>query len=277
MQLDQTRIAIRERSYPELLDLALVVGRQHLVPLIGWWAVGVAPWALLDYLYLVVWDQGFSADDLIEPQTVAGYLMAMTLLIVWQIPLATAPLTLYLGQILFEARPSRKRLLRDWLSSLGQLLWFQGLLRLLFILPVITWILPYSVWPYLNEVLLLERNPLWSTRATGTTTWRRSLKLHSRSSGELFARWLGGTLLGVGASLGVWLLLWVLTHLLLESDWEADPSAFTVIFPLSVWIVVGFMAVARFLCYLDLRTRHEGWELELRVRAEAARLERRWA
>ena len=36
--------------------------------------------------------------------------------------------------------------------------------------------------------------------------------------------------------------------------------------------VVAFMAVVRFLSYLDLRIRHEGWEVELLMRAEAQRL-----
>jgi hypothetical protein len=42
--------------------------------------------------------------------------------------------------------------------------------------------------------------------------------------------------------------------------------------PITLWTVVAFMGVARFLSYLDLRIRQEGWEVELLVRAEAARL-----
>jgi hypothetical protein len=44
------------------------------------------------------------------------------------------------------------------------------------------------------------------------------------------------------------------------------------IYPLSLWMVAGFMTVVRFLGYLDLRIRHEGWETELLLRAEASRL-----
>jgi hypothetical protein len=36
--------------------------------------------------------------------------------------------------------------------------------------------------------------------------------------------------------------------------------------------VVAFFAIVRFLSYLDLRIRHEGWEVELLMRAEAVRL-----
>ena len=42
--------------------------------------------------------------------------------------------------------------------------------------------------------------------------------------------------------------------------------------PIAVWLVVGFFTVVRFLSYLDLRIRREGWEVELSPRAEAARL-----
>jgi hypothetical protein len=45
-----------------------------------------------------------------------------------------------------------------------------------------------------------------------------------------------------------------------------------VILPAAMWLVVGFTTVVRFLSYLDLRIRHEGWEVELLMRAEAMRL-----
>ena len=60
----------------------------------------------------------------------------------------------------------------------------------------------------------------------------------------------------------------------LADEWEWNGVVFTFYYPLALWIVVGFFAVARFLGYLDLRMRREGWEVELMMRAEAARLER---
>ena len=45
---------------------------------------------------------------------------------------------------------------------------------------------------------------------------------------------------------------------------------------MSLWIVVGFFTVTRFLSYLDLRIRREGWEVELLMRAERDRLIRSW-
>ena len=36
------------------------------------------------------------------------------------------------------------------------------------------------------------------------------------------------------------------------------------------WLVMGFLAVFRFITYLDCRIRLEGWDVELKLRAEAA-------
>ena len=58
---------------------------------------------------------------------------------------------------------------------------------------------------------------------------------------------------------------------------EFSPADFTVFLPLAAWLVVGYFAVVRFLCYLDLRIRREGWEVELLLRAEGARAGRRLA
>ena len=44
--------------------------------------------------------------------------------------------------------------------------------------------------------------------------------------------------------------------------------------PAAMWTVAAFFAVVRYLSYLDLRIRREGWEVELQVRAEAERLTR---
>ena len=46
----------------------------------------------------------------------------------------------------------------------------------------------------------------------------------------------------------------------------------TVVWSGSLWVVVGYMTVVRFLNYLDVRIRQEGWEVELLIRAEAQKL-----
>ena len=72
-------------------------------------------------------------------------------MVVFEIPLATAPATLYLGQAVFSERADRRALQRDLRKSIPQLIVFQLLLR------------PLSVFrPFLNEVILLERNAMQS-------------------------------------------------------------------------------------------------------------------
>ena len=53
---------------------------------------------------------------------------------------------------------------------------------------------------------------------------------------------------------------------------DPDATLITFYWPLSLWLVAGFLAVVRFLSYLDIRIRQEGWAVELRIRAEATRL-----
>ena len=45
-----------------------------------------------------------------------------------------------------------------------------------------------------------------------------------------------------------------------------------VLIPMVLWLVGLFVVVFRFLSYLDSRIRLEGWELELRLRAEGQRV-----
>ena len=55
------------------------------------------------------------------------------------------------------------------------------------------------------------------------------------------------------------------------NDWTPGPLMLTICMPMAMWLTAFFFTVVRFLNYLDLRIRHEGWEVELRIRAEAAR------
>ena len=45
------------------------------------------------------------------------------------------------------------------------------------------------------------------------------------------------------------------------------------LYPLTIWIVATWSTVIRFLLYMNSRIRTEGWEIELRLKAEAQRLE----
>lgn len=274
MQLDQTRIAIRERGFLEILDLALRVVRAHAGGLLAAWAVGAVPVIALNSLLLIPYIEGqFNPDDL--PSAFFPALMLM----IWETPLATAAMTLYLGEALFVARPQARRLWRSFLASLGQVIWYQVIVRGLLTVFIITWLFLYGSRPYANEVILLERNPMFGRHSGQMTTGRRIRRLHAGFGGEIVSRWVSGLLLG-----SVLLVSLAASWELLQNQFirPIDPEVHTmvpavtvVLWQIELWLVLGFFAVVRYLCYLDLRIRREGWEVELLVRAEEVRLKRR--
>ncbi|MEM8864586.1 MAG: hypothetical protein AAGF31_03465 [Planctomycetota bacterium] len=267
MNFDTTQIAIRERGFAEIMDLALRVSQAHAGPLVLAWLVGVAPWMVLNGVLL----SGLLETTLWENP--AGYVFWMLLLVAVETPLATAFITLYLGQVTFAGKGDARRIAGDFYRSLPQMLYSQGILRGLTAIPVIGLLLPYASWPYLSELILLERNALFAGKAGRLTTRKRSKNLHRNTNGDLFTRWIiaasaGGLLVGVLVG-GIHTLLDQIFGLQLT---VTQNLAYT--FPIALWLVVGFFAVVRFLAYLDLRIRREGWEVELSMRAEAARLAR---
>lgn len=269
MQLDKTRIAIRERSFIDILDLALAVLRDHAGPLTVALLVGAVPVALFNHWLL----GGMLLADAFDPSDLTGYFFLLALLICWELPLATAPITLYLGQALFLERPSAAKLVKEFIASLPQLILFQVLLRgvmvwLVVLIPVLFW-----GWPFLTEIILLERNPWRKHSVNGTSTFSRSSSMHGRNRAELFSRWFGSLLLGALLFFFFWRSIWYLVRAL-SGQLDSNAPQYTIWFHVALWLVIGYFAVVRFLSYLDVRIRTEGWEVELLLRAEAARLTR---
>lgn len=264
MQLDRTRIVIRERSFADVLDLALAVVRQFAGSLGVVLVAGVAPlFALNTYL---LWNYHEPNLDLEWPLT---HMVFLVLLVLWEIPLATAPATLYLGQALFDQRPSPRRIFDDLVRLLPQLLWYQVVLRIVVLLPP-TWPWWFTGDAYTSEVILLERTPFRGR--TGRISTRRRLRmLHGGRKGDLFRQWITSIALGAMLVASWWGSMWAAAGLLF-GQWDVTPVMLTHGFHLVIWLVVGLFAVVRFLAYLDLRIRREGWEVELLLRAEGVRL-----
>lgn len=268
MQLDRNRIVIRERGWLDLLDLALRVIRVYAWPLAVTLAIGILPAMLLNAWLLAGWSQPEFDEDV-----PGAYLIGMLIVVLAEIPLVTAPATLYLGEAVFLERPGVRSVAGGFFHALPQLFFFQVLLRAIFLPLVITWLVPFVACPYMSEVILLERNPLRRRRRRQMTTFRRSNALHSGSAGDLFGRWLASAAFGAMLFLAFWFTMQILAGLLL-SEWEWEGLTYTLYYPLALWIVAGYFTVVRFLGYLDLRIRREGWEVELMMRAEEARLSR---
>jgi hypothetical protein len=230
-----------------------------------------------------------------ESGTITRFLWDMTLLVVIEAPLASIFATAYLGKAMFVDRPRIGEVVMDVLRMLPRVAWCQLLVRgilaawlLLLTLErygdfnfgievfLLGGIATYSLLlrglrPFINEIVLLERNPLRARGPSTVTVGRRSWQLHMPSSGDLLARGMGTAVLAVllaAMAMGTFLFV----SGVFFNDWQPGPVMLTYFYPLSLWITAGFLTVIRFLSYLDLRIRHEGWEVELRMRAEAARL-----
>jgi hypothetical protein len=219
----------------------------------------------------------------------------MSLLVFLEAPLASVLVTAYLGQAVFLEQPRFRGLLLDVAKLSPRLLLCHGLLRGvlpawlllllldrdqmfsvvegLFLPGVAAYaILLRAIRPYMNEIILLERNPLRSRSRAAMTIGRRSSLLHNPGAmGDLVLRYMGASLTAVFMALLVFGAIWCVPGLLFQ-DWEFSYWLVAGAFPLAMWIVAGYFAVVRYLAYLDLRIRQEGWEVELKLRAEATRM-----
>ena len=247
MAFERTLVQIRERSYLDVLDLALVVVRNRPLVLGGAALAGIAPAVALN-AWLTT-DPEFS-------------LPMYALLVFLEVPWATAPLTLVLGGLMFDQRLQVGRLLGRLLRVWPALFIYQFLFRLILTVTIFPAYLIPTRLVFLNEVIVLERVP-----------WRRSLRrcsqLCARRGGDLFVQWLGQLFFG-GVFMGCF---WVGTSMAVSSlttsemTWERPGwgEVYGVQCQVALWLAITFFAVARFLTYIDHRIRKEGWEVELRL------------
>jgi hypothetical protein len=214
----------------------------------------------------------------------------------------------FLGPAVFMEQRTLRQVASDVLKQAAPLVLCQGLLRGVFVafglllltsreeangfiegflmILIVLWSAAMRAFrPYINEIILLEQNPLLARGGGAITVGRRSGHLHAPYSGDLFVRWLGSAAIGVLLA-GLVLFTAIIAMGYLISDWPVlfsfeegggmapnfDWFKLQVVYPACLWMVVIFFAVVRFLSYLDLRIRHEGWEVELLMRAEAQRL-----
>ena len=313
MQLDNTRITVRERTLPEILDLALHVMREYFQPWLITTLWVVVPLALVNYA-LIGWMASPDYVGYVDGEWPVRFFWNMTLLIFLEAPLVSAVSVAYLGPAVFLEQRTVRQVLADSLARLPQLvvcqLLIRGILPAWLLLLVVNLnfrygfnvgiegaLLPllvmYSsvfrmVRPYISEIILLERLPWRSANSAEMTLGKRSKSLHSPYVGDLFARFLLVSMLGVFLGVALCLSTWVVLKFLLEAGDLTVRDIFMqflqgeqleirwyhaqIAYPVILWLIAAYFSVVRFLDYLDLRIRHEGWEVELLMRAEALRL-----
>lgn len=286
MQLDKTRIVIRQRSTAELLDLSLKICVQYAKPLFLLTLVLAVPFMILNELLI---SEIVSGE--ISPQTVVNYISLMALLVFLEAPTATLPTTLFLGRMMFLQDTDIRFVLRELKQFLGRILWTQLILRgVLIAIPlayfavdsqgatallsllVVVIALVRMVRPFISEIVLLERNPIRQTTSNPITIRKRSNSLHGPSGGELIGRCFLVFPALVAATVSLVFSLWFVQGILMN-EWVWNWFLVRVQIPLAMWMVVVFATVFRFLNYLDIRIRREGWEVELKVQAAATEYE----
>ena len=227
-----------------------------------------------------------------------AYVWLMVLLVAVQSQLATAFIAKYLGRAIFEGRPGVWETLKSVCKSSGYFVMIQSLTRC--VLPVIlvaafmcnssavddtiTWgifwittiafvgLLIRAFRPFTAEVLLLEKTPI--REAEGQVHYRkRSNALHGNSASELFGRFFLLVILAAPLAFMFYGSLLMIDDLL-NLHIGDDQSLVRYYWPIALWITSGIFGVVKFLSYIDIRIRQEGWAVELRVRAEALRMQK---
>ncbi len=289
MKLERSFIAIRQRTVLEMLDLALPVIRVHFWNLVAVALIGVAPFVIFNAVVLrwMLVDYNFELYRSL-------YSWVMMLLVINQMPAATIMVSHYLGQVMFIERPSVRdtlfRVSRRWLP----LCWLHGIIGqigpvmllslvlgqaddvgavvVFLVIAVLLGILIRGLRPFVSEIITLEQTP-WKQQPNDSKLGfsSRSHMLHSSAAadhlGGLFMRgWFAGLMALSMYSAGHW------TSKNLGLGLELPDWMVAVLWPLALWTTAVFFAVVRFLAYINARINQEGWDVEIKVRAEAQKL-----
>jgi hypothetical protein len=270
--------------------MAVQVCRQHFPKLLALLLINALPWAAIDW-YLLAWI--LNDRQLFQESAIAFYWFMM-LLVVSQAQVGTTAVTYYLGQSMFIEQPTLIQTIRDTIAKTPIYWWVHGGLRLVFPilgLAALSWnygeeslvatsvfatmatscaVLIRAFRPYVTEILLLERTPVRVDGTLRINFSRRSSNLH-HAQGDLFGRLILG-LFFLPLIFGA-----IFAALNLLDDAVAMQSSLefplrSIYFTAALWLTAGFGAVVRFLSYIDLRIRQEGWATELKMRAEGIKL-----
>ena len=286
MFLDRTNIAIRQRSLLECYDLAVHIVREHTVPLVVALVVGALPWGLLNVLLL---------RTFIDENAPLAYLMFLLILTVAQAQLGTVFITSFLGQAVFNERPTPRLVFRLSVQQVWRLLWSQGLFRLVLPITLLTVLMDFrrddaifNMWmllmvllfialivrgfrTFIVEIIILEKPPTRPQPTQGLSFSERNASLHQATAVDLLiASWLAAPL-GAGMALSLHGLFFY--RGLVTNSWGYDNWSYFVLIPCAFWLSAGFLAVVRFLNYIDTRIRQEGWDIELKLKACGRRLD----
>ncbi len=300
MQLDRTEVVVRQRSSLELMDLSMLVLKRHFGKLALAAALVGFPLLLVDVLllkWMISEDALISSEVFGDPEIFAfsRYVSNLCILFVMQFPIISLPVTLFLGAQIFYIPVNVKEIWRNLRQVFWPTVFVLGIVRmglvgiivqilirdtnrldgwegiLMFVaFPIV--LLVRTLYPFAPEIIGLERCPLKANSNSVVSYSSRRSNLHNPLQSTLISRMVLANFYGILLLLmivGVALFL----QATLTGSWAWNNWFYTLVLPVALWIVGIFLSVYRFLSYIDSRIRLEGWEVELRVRAEANRLE----
>lgn len=287
MDLANTEMTIRERTASQRLDMALRLTIRLWKGVLGYAALGIVPFLLLNGALIYTLDPYGNWE---------ASFWQVTWVLVWFLtlqfsPMVMAPLIVYLGNALFRQPKTCRAILGEVLQRIWTQFLIHGLFRLnaiwvagavvsysslspeaFFAWVVFGSIFSFLLWgtrPYLDFIIYLERLPLSNSANKSATIGARSRSLHAFDAGRvsndsLLALSFSFFLFYSVYAVALWLVYW-LTFDTVTYQWFSWS-----VFAVSLWLVITLITVFRFLGYLDIRIRSEGWELELQVKREAA-------
>jgi hypothetical protein len=303
MQLDKTAVTISQRSGTDLIDLSLLVFQRYWTSIFCLAFLGTLPFATLNFILLwplTQYDQLVMSSRELGDATAfqTRYLVIMTAAILIQAPLALSGVTYFIGQAVFGDKPTLGNVLTAIWAKLTAIILIQGFLRMsiLVFIPLaflfqspafrpeveiplyLLCLCSYVFWvrgfrPFALEILLLERCPLYVSKndKSRIAYRKRSSWLHSGMAFELFGMHMGVTIVEILTTLSISLstlfLIGVLTGI-----WTWGPWMDLLFFPFILWGIATWGTIIRFLTYMNSRIHTEGWEIELKLKAESQRL-----
>ena len=280
MDLSQPHIAIRERTLLEIFDLTLHVYRDHWKNIIAMLVINALPLALLNAVVCHVLHDGRG--------NLPTELWISLLLIASQAQVGTLLITQYLGTALFAGKPTVGKTVRDFLRTSKSWIWNHGFLRMavpifclvaafhisslsVVVMLLVIALIVRAFRPFISEILILEKTPRRipkDSSVRGITLRRRASDLHR---GEVVAGFFMSCIIGSCLLITVTSLFFHIdTAMGLNGAW--DSPIHYVYWPLAAWLVASFLAVFRFLYYINTRITQEGWEITLKLRAESQKL-----
>ncbi len=255
LDLLHARVALRDRTVADVLDLALrflvVHGTRY-----AWVALGsIAPAAVLSLVLGAI--AGWRA----------AWLVALPLALACEVPF-----TVLASRLVFEEDVRAADVLADAWRSAPRVFLARALALALVALGLACAVVP-GIWLaviflFLGEVMLLERASLGQA-------FGRAQRVAASATSELVLGLFVLALVPVGGVLLVDVAGRTTIEELLQFRpplpvWSTGGSALAT---LGLFAQVPYLATARFFLYLNVRTRAEGWDIQTRFAALAARAE----